>query len=351
MPHGDGPGFVRMIRDSAAAVAPRGAGLGRVRALRYTSPGFDRAVWREMAELGWIGLRLPEAAGGAGMGMAESVALQEELGAGLVPEPLAAATLAATVLAGTGEADLLRRLLCGDALVAVAWQSAPDGTGLADDPGRRRVQVPMGGAADPILLPLWDGGGTRLLLLRAEEVGCTPVARQDGTLVCTLDIPDGAGRVVAEDVGPLLDRALDEAALGTAAFLLGLADQAFAMTLDYLGQRRQFGQPLAAFQALQHRAADMKIQLTLARASVEGAAAELDAGAPPRRRAAAVSRAKARAADTAMLVGREAVQLHGAIGYADEHDIGLFTRKAMAVANDYGSALAHRRRFAALDDD
>lgn len=94
----------------------------------------------------------------------------------------------------------------------------------------------------------------------------------------------------------------------------------------------------------------MKIQLTLTRASVEGAAAELDAGVPPDRRMVVVSRANARAADTALLVGREAVQLHGAVGHADEWDIGLFTRKAMAVANEHGSAMAHRPRFARLFD-
>ncbi len=152
------------------------------------------------------------------------------------------------------------------------------------------------------------------------------------------------------DVASEIARALDEAALGTAAYLLGVAERAFEITLDYLKQRRQFGQVLASFQALQHRAADMKIQLTLTRASVEGAALELDAGVAPARRAAVVSRAKARAADTAILVGREAIQMHGAIGYADECDIGLFTRKAMTVANEFGSAMAHRRRFMRLAD-
>ena len=206
----------------------------------------------------------------------------------------------------------------------------------------------MAGAADHLLVPVRGEGRTRLLLLDAAEAEATPVRRQDGTAVATLAIPVGAGRVVAEDMGEMLDRALDEAALGTAAYLLGVAERAFAITLDYLRQRRPFDQPLATFQALQHRAADMKVQLTLARASVEAAAAELDDDATPARRAAAVSRAKARAADTAMLVGREAIQMHGAIGYADECDIGLFTRKAMVVANEHGSAMAHRARFARL---
>jgi alkylation response protein AidB-like acyl-CoA dehydrogenase len=358
--------FIRMTRDSAGAIAPRDGGLGRVRALRYTSPGFDRAVWRQMADLGWIGLRLPEEAGGAAMGMSESVALYEELGRGLVPEPLIAGSLAASVLADASDTALLPGLLAGDTLAALAWQSATDATGFMDGlvdglvggpvngfvggPVHQRVHVPMVGADGHLLVPVRQGGRTLLLLLEPQEAETTLVSRQDGSMVATLRIPDGAGRVIATDMGDAIDRAVDEAALGTAAYLLGLAEHAFEITLDYLKQRKQFGQPLAAFQALQHRAADIKIQLTLARASVEGAAIELDRGAEPRRRAAVVSRAKARTADTALLVGRDAVQMHGAIGYADEHDIGLFTRKAMAVANEFGSALAHRRRFAALDD-
>ena len=344
------PEFVRMIRDSAGAIAPRGGSLDRVRALRFTSPGFDAAVWRQMAGLGWIGLRLPEADGGSALGMAESVALYEELGRGLVPEPLIAGTLSATMLAATGEAALLETVLAGDAFMALAWQGGPDGIDAEADIAMPRRFVPAAGA-DALLLPVRGEGGVRLRLLDTNEAEITPVQQQDGSTVATLRIPADAGRIVSGDVGETLAQALDEAALGTAGYLLGVAERAFEITVDYLKQRRQFGQPLAAFQALQHRAADMKIQLTLTRASLQGAAAELDTGADPRRRAAAVSRAKARAADTAMLVGREAIQMHGAIGYADECDIGLFTRKAMVVANQYGSAMAHRRRFADLADD
>ncbi len=343
--------FIRMTRDSAAAVAPRGGDLKRVRALRYTVPGFDPAVWRQMAGLGWIGLHVAEEAGGAGMGMAESVALDEELGAGLVPEPLIAGGLAAAMLACTSETALLDAVLAGDVLVPVAWQASLDATGLAAGPVSLRHGVPMVATAEHLLVPVRDGAQTRLLLLDAAEANAVAVRRQDGTTISTLRISGNAGRVVADDVGAALDCALDEATLRTAAYLLGVAEQAFAITLDYLKQRKQFGQSLAAFQALQHRAADIKIQLVLTRASVEGAAVELDAGVPPARRSAVVSRAKARAADTALLMGREAVQMHGAIGYADECDIGLFTRKAMAVANEYGSAMAHRARFARLAEE
>ena len=342
--------IVRMIRDSASAIAPRGGPLDRVRALRFTNPGFDGAVWRQMAELGWIGLRLPEAKGGSGLGMLESVALYEELGRGLVPEPLIAGSLAAAMLAATAEDTLLQNVLAGGSVVAFAWQGRADGIDPEADPSVTRLFVPVFGA-DAILLPAREAGGVCLRLLPAGDADLALVPQQDGSTVANLRMPTNAGQTVSGDVGDALAKALDEAALGTAGYLLGVAERAFEITLDYLKQRSQFGQALAAFQALQHRAADMKIHLTLTRASVQGAAAELDAGADPRRRSVAVSRAKARAADTAMLVGREAIQMHGAIGYADECDIGLFTRKAMVVANQYGSAMAHRRRYASMADD
>ena len=150
-----------------------------------------------------------------------------------------------------------------------------------------------------------------------------------------------------------LDAALDEAALATSAYLLGVMQRAFEITLDYLRIRRQFDRPIGSFQALQHRCADMKIQIELTRASVASAAMALDAvqhdpsaGADIRR--AKVSAAKARASDAAMLVTREAIQMHGAIGYTDEADIGLFLRKSMTLAGLYGSAAVHRRRYASF---
>ena len=331
--------LVTMIRDSAAAIVPPGGDLSRIRALRFTTPGFAPAVLRDMAALGWIGVRLPEAQGGVGLGMTESVGLYEELGRGLVPEPLIAATLAATLLAATGEDALLSRVLAGDTLVTVAGAHRlfPNASASYD-------QVEGADVAEAFVLI--DGLGRRLVA--HSEVTINTTLLQDGSRVATIAVPVGAGRVLAAGLPAPLERARDEAALSTAAYLLGVAEAAFALTLDYLRQRQQFGRPLAAFQVLQHRMADLKIQLVLTRASVAAAAEELDAGADDRSRARATSRAKARATDTALLVGREAIQLHGAIGYTDEYDAGLYLRRAMVLAGHYGSAYQHRRRFAAL---
>jgi alkylation response protein AidB-like acyl-CoA dehydrogenase len=338
---GDRAGSLRMIRDSAAAVA--GSDLGRVRRLRFTLPGIDRPVWAEMGSLGWIGLTLPEAAGGIGLGMSEACALYEELGRALVPEPLVAAALSARLLAAAGEETLLPALLAGEALVLTAWQQSADSLEAPGDPGAPRLFIPMAAAADTLLLPVRESGGLALHVLEgaAPEI----LKAQDGGHVGTLAAAPSGTRQIAADVTEAMAQALDEAALGTAAYLLGLMERACAMTLDYLRTRQQFGRPLGSFQALQHRAADLKIQLVLTRASVEGAAAALDTGAAGDARRAAVSRAKARAAEASMRVTREAVQLHGAIGYTDEHDIGLFLRKAMVTANAFGSAVLHRARY------
>jgi alkylation response protein AidB-like acyl-CoA dehydrogenase len=179
--------------------------------------------------------------------------------------------------------------------------------------------------------------GADLMLDRMQDGG------NSGTLRPDLSRAERA----ADDIGGVIGTALDEAALTTAGYLLGAMESAFALTLSYLRTRQQFGRVIGTFQSLQHRSADLKIQISLTRASVEQAAAALDEGATGDAARALVSRAKARAADAALRVTRECIQLHGGIGYTDEYDAGLYLRKAMVLANQYGSAALHRRRFMA----
>ena len=123
---------LRMIRDSAAGLAPRTGDLRRIRALRFTEPGFDREVWRQMCEMGWPGLLVSEDFGGSGLGVQEFCALTEELGASLVPEPLIAAAFAAMLL----PADHLGAVLSGDRIVLPAWQEKPHSIDLVGDASR-----------------------------------------------------------------------------------------------------------------------------------------------------------------------------------------------------------------------
>ncbi|HKA81700.1 MAG TPA: acyl-CoA dehydrogenase family protein [Xanthobacteraceae bacterium] len=339
---------IRMIRDSAGAIAMPDD-LKRIRALRYREPGFDRAVWRQMCELGWTALRVPEAAGGSGLGMREYCALAEECGASLLPEPLISCSFAARVLAGAE----LARLIAGDMIIIPAWQERANSLALHGDTtlrdGRlsgRKVFVPMALGADAFLVSTDRG----LALVAADAVLLKIDRTQDGGHYGTLTFHDAPAKAVAGD----LTEAIEEATLATSAYLLGVMERAFAITLTYLKTRQQFGKPIGSFQALAHRAADLKIQVALTRASVEAAAATLDTSSVTALRRAAVSRAKARASDAAMRITREAIQMHGGIGYTDEYDVGLYLRKAMVLANLFGSATLHRARYAELateDDD
>lgn len=339
---------IRMIRDSAAAVAPPGGDLKRVRDLRFKDPGFDRATLKRMGEMGWIGLRVPEERGGAGLGMGEACALAEALGAGLTPEPLIPCALSAGLLAALGGAGPLDAALAGEQVVLTAWQERADtleAPGTADAPRRF---VPTAAGADVFLVPVREGGKLALYAQPASGADATIERTQDGGNLGTLRPSLRAAEKVADDAEAALAAALDEAALATGAYLLGAMERAFAMTTDYLKTRQQFGRIIGTFQALQHRAADLSMQIALTRASVEAAAASLDAGAKADARRAVVSRAKARAAEASMVVTRGCVQLSGGIGYTDDYDVGLYLRKAMVLANQYGSAALHRRRFMAL---
>jgi alkylation response protein AidB-like acyl-CoA dehydrogenase len=197
---------------------------------------------------------------------------------------------------------------------------------------------------------LWPVGEALHLVPReAAEVTTEPT--QDGGHFGTVR-PLGRPR----DLGPAiaaapLREALDRAALATAAELLGGMEAALAMTLDYLRTRQQFGRIIGTFQALQHKAADARMQLSLCRAAVEQAAAALDAGASGDAASAIVSRAKARANEAAMAVQQACVQLHGGIGYTDDYDVGLYLRRAMVLAPLYGGATLHRRRYMELSPE
>lgn len=341
---------IDMIRESARGLVPAGD-LSRIRKLRYTNPGFDRAVWRQMCELGWPALRLPEEKGGVGIGLLPYCALAEELGRGLVPEPLIPAVLAASLL----KDEALAGHLAGKTLVIPAWQDARDSLAPQDDPAiaggkvtARKLYVPLAAGADAFLVV----GASRSVLVAADAAGATGATgvavaaseTQDGGHVAAIRFEAAPGLVIAADPRP----ALAEATLATAAYLLGLMDVALDMTVAYLKTRMQFGRTIGSFQILQHMAVDLRLEIEVTRASIEAAALQWDREGPVPAAFASVSRAKARASASALKVGRDCVQLHGGIGFTDEHDIGLFLRKAMVAAAQFGGASAHRAEFARL---
>jgi alkylation response protein AidB-like acyl-CoA dehydrogenase len=292
--------------------------------------------------MGWLGLRIPEDFGGSGLGSREFCSLAEELGAGLVPEPLIPAAMAAQLL----PLDHLAPVLAGERIILPAWQEKPNSIDLAGATvllnGRlsgRKMFVPMAAGADAFLVTV--PGGLALVERDAPGVSLELQKTQDGGNVGTLILDAAPAEAIEGDAS----EALEHAIMASSAYLFGLMDRAFSMTLECMKTREQFGHKIGSFQALQHRAVDMQVQISLTRAAVGSAAYALDTAPTTAQRQAAVSRAKVRASDAAMVVTRACIQLHGGIGYTDAYDIGLFLRKAMVLAPLYGPPSVHRARF------
>ena len=183
----------------------------------------------------------------------------------------------------------------------------------------------------------------------ALELEVLADGRQFGTLKLD-DVVVPRERVVATgDIARnALERALDHATAIASAELYGVMSRALDMSVDYMKTRTQFGRPIGSFQALQHRAVDLYIQRELASAVLEQGLRELDRAPPSHVRAATASRMKARCSDAALRITREAIQIHGAIGFTDEYDAGLYLKRALVLAAWLGNGATHRRRYAAL---
>ena len=331
---------VRMIRDSVGAIAPVGGDLNRIRALRGDARGVDRAVWQQVVDLGWLTLLLEEERGGLGLGVRELAAIGEELGAALVPEPVTAVAAMVPLLEGS----IRQSVLDGTLIVVLAWRETNAKPQTAVQDGKvtgTKVLVASAAAADAFVVSTQSGA---VLVDRdADGVELDLKRTQDGGQSGTLTLNEAACTPLAGDFGSQLEML----ALAHCGYLLGASERAFAMTLDYLGIRKQFGRPIGSFQVLQHRAAEAKIQLAISRAVLDEAILDVEQNGSSRDRVRSGSRAIARVSDTAMLIAREAVQMHGAIGITDEHDIGLFCRKILTLYNAFGTASVNRSRYLA----
>ncbi|MDE2362216.1 MAG: acyl-CoA dehydrogenase family protein [Hyphomicrobiales bacterium] len=362
----------RMLRDSAADYIGRTDIAASVRGWRHKAPGFDRARWREMAELGWVGLRASEQFGGAGLGLSDAVALLSETGRGIGPEPLSAVGVLVVRAIGDGDnddakKDLLPTLCDGSQIVAAAWQeragqmAAGECVARAERSGDswrlsgEKDFIHAAAAADGFLIAARAKEGVGLFYAPADANGLTLETRwfTDGTSCGRLRLANAeipAAHVVASPAAgeAALDAALDETRVAACAEMLGCMKTSLDMTLDYLRQRKQFGKAIGSFQALQHRAVDLYVQTELARSAIDRAVRILASGADSREKAMAASACKSRVSDGALLIAKESIQMHGAIGYTDEHNIGLYVRRALKLAAWLGNSAQHRKRYAAL---
>ncbi|WP_368931584.1 acyl-CoA dehydrogenase [Achromobacter xylosoxidans] len=366
--------LIEEIRDSARDFLQRRDQRQRKRG---AAPA-DRGYWREIAEVGWLGMSVPEALGGLELGWRAMAAVLEEAGRAQLPEPLVAAgVLPAALLARIEPVDqasrdaLLQALSAGESLIGLAWQetegqleageaatafgvSVIEREGAYVLNGEKRHVIP-GAGVDGWLVTADGEQGTALFYLPADTPGVTAQAhaRADGTAACHLAIESAvvpADALLARDgVLDAVDEALDLGRLMQSAELVGVARQVLADSVAYLNTRQQFGRPLASFQALQHRLVDAAMQVELASNSLLDALDTLAArpGDATLRKTVA-SRAKARAARAGLEATRLAIQLHGAIGYTEECDVSLYFRSALHLAAWLGNAAAHRQRYGAL---
>lgn len=355
-----------MLRHSVQAFVARHPGAKRLRALRDGQAAPADSIWPTLGEQGWLSITTPESLGGLGLGLAELCAVAEELAAGLAPETFVADHLALAVLAGGDNAGLaaerLPALLNGSARLALAWQDAantldpheiaatavPTPTGVVLN-GVKRM-IPGAATADAFLVTARTANGLGVYWIDGAQPGVSLRLRTtvDGVDLGDLTLTDVAvpeRHRVAGDAAALLIRALDEARMAASAALFGLLRQALAITVEYTRTRQQFGKPIGSFQSLQHRMVDLWMQQEITRNTLAHALRTFATTDDPAARAVTASAAKAQASKAAILVTRQAIQLHGGVGYADEYDIGLFLKRAIVLSGWLGTATLHRRRY------
>jgi|CXWL01.1.fsa_nt_gi alkylation response protein AidB-like acyl-CoA dehydrogenase len=367
-----------MLKDAAQAWARERSPISAYRKLRTggAALGYDPALFEDMAAMGWTGIIVPEEFGGADFGYLSMGVVLEQLGRTLTPSPLVTSSLAVVSglrVAGTPaqKEQWLPRIATGDAVATLAIDE-----GARHDPlgvALTAKKVKSGGwKLDGEKRPVLHGMSADVAIVAARTSGAAGQAEGLTLFIVKNDAPkltrtplheverrgaaiwNFAGVQVGDDAmlgevgkgAALLERMLDCARAGLAAEMLGSAIEAFEVTLAYLKTRTQFGQLIGSFQALQHRAAALYGELELARSATEAALIALDADSPEAPEL--VSLAKALAGDTFRRVASAMIQLHGGIGMTDEHDSGLFLKRARVADASYGSAGFHRERYAAL---
>jgi acyl-CoA dehydrogenase len=366
-----------MIRDTAREFCNSRAPVAQLRSLRDNADplGYSADTWKEMVDLGWAGIVLPEEHGGTGFGWQALGVILEQTGRQLTASPLFASVAlgAGAILQGGSEAQkaaLLPEIAEGRRTLALALEETPhhaplgsalaaraEGDGFVLD-GHKQF-VLDGHSADTLVVVARTSGqpgdrdGLTLLLVDgdAEGVTRTRTIMADSRNAARIDF---AGvRVSADAVlgkvdagADVLEPVLDRGRICLAAEMLGSAEEAFERTVAYLQERKQFGTLIGSFQGLKHRAADAFTELQLARSTVLDALTALDEERDDI--ALVASLAKARMSETLNLVTREAIQMHGGIGMTDEYEIGFFIKRARVTEQALGNAAFHRDRYAEL---
>jgi alkylation response protein AidB-like acyl-CoA dehydrogenase len=373
----------KMLADSAASFAKKTSPVERLRKLR-TMPhvegieqrhpakadprNWEPAVWKQMADLGWLGLFYPESAGGLGLRFFDASLVIEKLGTTLVPEPyVASAVVGGWPILKAGSAEQQTKFLApmieGKTSLALAWQERASRYDVSKVEAKARkaaggwtiegekVFVLNGHAADQLVVSARTEDGTLgLFVVDAASPGVeiTSFTTMDSNRAANVRF---AGATVGEDrrltgadARATLEWTMDLGAAAACAEALGIARTVLEMTTSYLKVRKQFGVPIGTFQVLQHRCVDMFVQTQLLESTAIFACVRADEDdADARRRA--VSIAKARLSVGGKYVAKQSIQLHGGIGITDEHDIGLYFKRMQVLVTLFGDEEHHVRRF------
>ena len=315
-----------------------------------TDPGFDEKTWSRLAEMGVLGLPFAEDDGGMGAGPVEVGLVAEEIGRVLAPEPFVeVVVLAGGLVAALGtpgqRADVLGAIAEGSCVAAFAhaepaarWSASAAGVTATEEAGTWRLTgvkepVLQGARADLLVVTAVVDGGTAAFLVRPDAVGLTRTgyATHDGGRAARVALDGTPAELLGEGTGDRtaqVERVLAAGRIAYAAEAVGAMDTALRTTTEYLRTRKQFGVPLARFQALTFRAADMYVSLELARSTALWATMVLDAGGDA---VTAADRARLQTSRAGRHVGKEAIQLHGGIGVTAEYSVGHYTSRLTAI--------------------
>ena len=367
----------RLLKDSAERFVRENCSLGARRTLVANEPGYSERSWRQMADLGWLGVGVPEAFGGTGGGPVETMVLMDAFGRGLVPEPyLSSVVLGAGLVTATGtEAQkeaILPAAVAGELKLAFAWVEAQSGFDLFDV--RTTAERGDGGwvingakgvvlgaaAADRLIVSARTSGGPR----DQNGIGLFLVDREaDGVRLRDYRTVDGlrAAEVAFENVAvgddavlgdprdalPAIEAVAERAIAALCAEAVGVMDVIVRDTAEYLKTRKQFGRPIGAFQVLQHQFTDMLIASEEARSMTYVATLRLGERDAVMR-AKAVSGAKHLVGRHGRLIGQRAIQLHGGMGMTEEMAVGHYFKRLTMIDVMFGDAAYHLKRYASL---
>src|SRR5436189_2115234 len=364
-----------MLRDSARGLISDKAPVSHLRGLRDSkdATGFSRELWKSFAEMGFSGLLVPEEFGGSGLGCVEAGVVMEEIGRTLMPSPfLSTGVLAASALTRGGSAaqksEYLPKISAGSLLAALAidegtkhrplqtnMQAVRSGNGFRLNGDK--AFVVDGHTADLLIVAARTAGGA------GERNGLTlflvdPKAKGIATERTAMVDSHNAARIVFGNVEVNADGVLGEVDNGAgllegvlnigrgavASEMVGLSEEVFGRTVGYLKERKQFGKLIGEFQALQHRAAELYVDIEISRAAVLKALQALDADID--KAASAIAVAKAKAGTTATLAVQEGVQMHSGMRMTDQFDIGFFMKRARVCEELFGDANFHADQLA-----